>query len=83
MDNIEIQLIKLTEKYSKIKEIIHLDMDLLNDLHLDSLSLTELIVACEDEFSIVIDVDHPDTSKARTLRDLYNGIVSLIESASS
>jgi acyl carrier protein len=78
MDNLETKLIKLTEQYSKPKETIHLDMDLLNDLYLDSLSLTELIVACEDEFNIVIDMDHPDTSKARTLRDLYNGIIDLI-----
>ena len=50
------------------------------DLRLDSLSLTELIIACEDEFKIEIDMDHPDTADAKTLRDLYNGIVSLINS---
>jgi acyl carrier protein len=83
MNNLEAQLIRLTGQYSKTKETIHLDMDLLDDLYLDSLSLTELIVACEDEFNIIIDVDHPDTSKAKTLRDLYNGIIDLTGSESS
>jgi acyl carrier protein len=36
-----------------------------------------MIVACEDEFKIEIDMDHPDTRNAKTVRDLYNGILVL------
>jgi acyl carrier protein len=79
METIEHTLIKIAYEYAKF-DFIHLDLDLKKDLRLDSLSLTELIIACEDEFKIEIDMDHPDTADAKTLRDLYNGIVSLINS---
>ena len=79
METIEHTLIKIAYEYAKF-DSIHLDLDLKKDLRLDSLSLTELIIACEDEFKIEIDMDHPDTADAKTLRDLYNGIVSLINS---
>jgi acyl carrier protein len=79
MDNIAQKLISLTEHYSDIPNVT-LDMTLRQDLKLDSLSLTELIVACEDEFGIEIDMDNPMTVNAKTLKDLYNGIVFLKES---
>jgi acyl carrier protein len=79
MDTIENTLVNLTSKYSDANPV-HLDLNLKTDLGLDSLSLTELIVACEDEFSIEIDMDHPDTINAKTLRDLYNGVVLLVDS---
>ena len=79
MDTIEQTLVNLTNKYSDTAPI-HLDLNLKTELGLDSLSLTELIVACEDEFHIEIDMDHPDTVNAKTLRALYNGIVLLIDS---
>jgi acyl carrier protein len=79
MNTLETTIIELAKTYSKANTI-HLDSLLTADLGLDSLSLTELIVACEDEFKIEIDMDHPDTAKAKTLRDLANGIQSLISS---
>jgi acyl carrier protein len=79
MDNIAQKLISLTEHYSGIPNVT-LDMTLRQDLELDSLSLTELIVACEDEFGIEIDMDNPMTVNAQTLKDLYNGIVFLKQS---
>jgi len=78
MDNISQQIIKLAQKYSKVNRPVTLESDLIVDLELDSLSLTELIVDCEDEFGIEIDMDHPDTKNAKTLKDLYDGIVMLI-----
>ena len=60
--------------------LLNLDLNLKTDLGLDSLSLTELVVACEDEFSIEIDMDHSDTINAKTLRDLYDGVVLLVNS---
>lgn len=82
MDDIAKKIIELTEKYSGIPAV-NLDMTLRKDLELDSLSLTELIVACEDEFEIQIDMDHPMTVKAVTLRDLYDGILLLKSDPSS
>jgi len=82
MDDIAKKIIEITEKYSGIPAV-NLDMTLRKDLELDSLSLTELIVACEDEFEIEIDMDHPMTVNAATLRDLYEGILFLKSSPSS
>lgn len=76
MDDISQKIISLTEHYSGVSPI-NLGMDLKKDLELDSLSLTELVVACEDEFSIEIDMDHPSVKQAKTLQDLYEGILLL------
>jgi len=80
MTNIEQRLLEIVNVYKESDVGIHLDMLLNEDLKLDSLSLTEMIVACEDEFKIEIDMDHPDTRNARTVRDLYNGILLLTDS---
>ena len=80
MDNIKSRLLCIIDAHKDSVVDIDLDTLLYGDLKLDSLSLTEIIVACEDEFKIEIDMDHPDTADAKTLRDLYNGIVSLINS---
>ena len=77
MTNIEQRLLQIVNVYKESDTGVHLDMNLYEDLRLDSLSLTEMIVACEDEFKIEIDMDHPDTRNARTVRDLYNGILLL------
>lgn len=80
MTNIEQKLLRIVNVYKESDVGVHLDMLLNEDLKLDSLSLTEMIVACEDEFKIEIDMDHPDTRNARTVRDLYNGILLLTDS---
>jgi acyl carrier protein len=77
MTNIEQRLLQIVNLYKESDAKVHLDMSLYEDLRLDSLSLTEMIVACEDEFKIEIDMDHPDTRNAKTVRDLYNGILVL------
>jgi acyl carrier protein len=79
MNNIAQKLISLTEHYSGVTAVT-LNFNLREDLGLDSLSLTELIVACEDEFGIEIDMDNPMTVNAKTLKDLHDGIVFLKES---
>ena len=78
MTNIEQRLLQIVNVYKESDADVHLDMLLNEDLKLDSLSLTEMIVACEDEFKIEIDMDHPDTQAAETVGDLYNGILRLI-----
>jgi acyl carrier protein len=77
MTNIEQRLLQIVNMYKESESNVHLDLNLYEDLRLDSLSLTEMIVACEDEFKIEIDMDHPDTRNAKTVRDLYNGILVL------
>ena len=78
MNDIQQRLFAIILKLHKLNIPVGLDLTLKDDLKLDSLSFTELVVACEDEFGIEIDMDHPDTQAARTVGDLYSGIQRLI-----
>jgi acyl carrier protein len=80
MMDIENLIIKFARDLTKKKNIeITLDTRF-KDLGLDSLSTTELVLACEEEFNIEIDIEHPNTAKAKTLRDLYIAVNELINS---
>lgn len=83
--NIEQRLLEIvkSEFNKKNVENLHLDLTFRQDLGLDSLSLTELVLACEETFNIEIDVDHPATARARTLKELYSAIVSLVDPSES
>jgi acyl carrier protein len=78
MNDIQQRLFAIISKFYSPKIPVSLDLTLKDDLKLDSLSFTELVVACEDEFGIEIDMDHPDTQAASTVGDLYSGIQRLI-----
>jgi acyl carrier protein len=78
MNDTQQRLFAIVSKLHKPKIPVSLDLTLKDDLKLDSLSFTELVVACEDEFGIEIDMDHPDTQAAETVGDLYTGILRLI-----
>ena len=78
MQTLEHTIIKLAQDLSRNKDNITLDSRFKEDLKFDSLSTTELILACEEEFGIEIDIEHPDTAKARTLRDLYAAVSQLV-----
>ena len=78
MNDIQQRLLAIISKFYSPKTPVSLDLTLRDDLKLDSLSFTELVVACEDEFGIEINMDHPDTQAARTVGDLYSGIQRLI-----
>jgi acyl carrier protein len=80
MNDNQQRLFAIISKFYSPKTPVSLDLTLKDDLKLDSLSFTELVVACEDEFGIEIDMDHPDTQAARTVGDLYSGIQRLISS---
>ena len=80
MNNIQQRLLAIISKFYSPKTPVSLDLTLRDDLKLDSLSFTELVVACEDEFGIEIDMDHPDTRAAEIVGDLYNIIVNLVSS---
>jgi len=71
MNNIEIQLVEITKKYVKKDKEVSLQSYIKDDLKLDSLSLTEIIVACEDHFQIEIDLDSVDPKSLIKLFDLY------------
>lgn len=80
MNSTEQQLLEIVKRHFNKKKLteVHLDLAFRKDLGLDSLSLTELILACEEVFEVEIDVEHPLTAQARTLRDLYNALEMLI-----
>ena len=78
MNDIQQRLLAIISKFYSPKTPVSLDLTLRDDLKLDSLSFTELVVACEDEFGIEIDMDHPDTQAASTVGDLCSGIQRLI-----
>jgi acyl carrier protein len=80
MNDIQQRLFAIILKLHKPNIPVGLDLTLKDDLKLDSLSFTELVVACEDEFGIEIDMDHLDTQTAKSVRDLYNIIVNLVSS---
>jgi acyl carrier protein len=71
MNNIEIQVVDIVKNYVKKGKEISLQSDLKEDLKLDSLSLTEIIVALEDHFQIEIDLDVIDPKSLKKLFDLY------------
>lgn len=85
MKNIEDRFLSLVKKDFNKKKLqeITLDLTFRKDLGLDSLSLTELIIACEEEFNIEIDVDHPSTAEARTLRPLLDAVIQLVNQTES
>jgi len=82
MNNIEIQVIEITKPYVKKGYEVKLQSNLKEDLRLDSLSLTEIIVACEDHFNIEIDLDNINIKHFKTIFDLCQVIskqVNIVE----
>jgi acyl carrier protein len=80
--NIETTVIELSKKFAGKKadlENITVNSKFKEDLHLDSLTLTEFVIACEDEFQIEIDLDDPRTANAKELYELIDAIKELIK----
>jgi acyl carrier protein len=78
---IETKIIEITTESTKVKNhTVTLDSRFKQDLRLDSLSITELVIAIEDEYNIEIDMDHPDVANATTLRSLFHAVVLLTDS---
>ena len=71
----EDKILELSKIYGKPKNDITINSSFKEDLKMDSLSLVEFIVACEDEFDIEIDLDSDQNSKIKTLKDLHDAIV--------
>lgn len=79
MEEIENKIIQLISVYQKDNAKLSLSCRLKDDLQLDSLSMTELIVACEDEFNLEIDVDDQEILQVKTIKDLCNYIKNIID----
>jgi acyl carrier protein len=80
--NIETIVIELSKTFAGKKanlENITLHSKFKEDLHLDSLSLTEFVIACEDAFKIEIDLDDPRTANAKELHELVDAIKELVK----
>jgi len=79
MTEIENKIIQLIQVYQKDGTELSLNCKLRDDLQLDSLSMTELIVACEDEFNLEIDVDDQEILQVKTIKDLANYMKTIID----
>jgi acyl carrier protein len=78
MTNVETRILKLVKKMfhdPRVDFTLDTSLDLLD---LDSLSYTEFIIECEDEFSIEIDLDDPKVREWTTLRHLSDEISRLL-----
>jgi acyl carrier protein len=72
------QVINIIEDLKLNRSAVTLDTSLHDDLLVDSLSLTELIIACEEQFDIEIDMDDPEILKIDTVNDLCLSIEKLL-----
>jgi acyl carrier protein len=81
MSNLEHQILDIVKemKLGKNHEIT-IQSNLKDDLGLDSLSFTELLIELEEHFEIEIDLDDPELPKLTILEDIKNIIDKLITS---
>ena len=79
MNNIEQQILQ-TIKDMKIgkDQSITMHSTLKEDLNLDSLSFTGLLISLEEQFEIEVDLDDPELPKLNTLNDINEVISKLI-----
>lgn len=77
MNSIETKLLELIDKDYNFNNVenLNMDLDLKEDLGLDSLSLTELVLSVEDEFNIAI--DYTSIAQESTIKTLHDIIVDL------
>jgi acyl carrier protein len=79
MNNIEQQILQ-TIKDMKIgkDQSITMHSTLKEDLNLDSLSFTELLISLEEQFEIEVDLDDPELPKLNTLNpnNIYTVVFS-------
>jgi acyl carrier protein len=78
METLQSQVIDIIEDLKLNRSAVTLDTSLHDDLLVDSLSLTELIIACEEQFDIEIDMDDPEILKIDTVNDLCLSIEKLL-----
>lgn len=72
---IENKILEIAKNYTKSKKEITLESRFKEDLKIDSLSLVEFIIECEDTFEIEIDLDDHMNMPIKTLKDLQDAIL--------
>ena len=81
MNNIEQQILQIVKDMKIGKNhIVDMSSTLKDDLGLDSLSFTELLISLEENFEIEIDLDDPNLPKLTVLGDIKDIIVQLLAS---
>ena len=81
MNNIEQQILQIVKDMKIGKNhIVDMSSTLKDDLGLDSLSFTELLISLEEHFEIEIDLDDPNLPKLTVLGDIKDIIVQLLAS---
>ena len=85
MINIEQEFLEIvrTQFNRKNNAQISLQSDIRKELGIDSLSFTELILACEDHFNIRIESEDEILAEAKTLQPLYDTIVRYLDQSGS
>ncbi len=72
------QLKEILVEEMQIKEdLIKPDAELINDLGMNSIELSELVLACEDKFSIQVDEDKVRTFV--TVSDVVNYLEEIVD----
>ena len=77
--DIENKILTIAKQYTKNPEVSMMS-EIKQDLKMDSLSLTEFLVALEDEFEIEIDIDDPSIDKVKSLRDIWLVVTRIVDS---
>ena len=77
--DIENKILTIATQYTKNPEVSMMS-EIKQDLKMDSLSLTEFLVALEDEFEIEIDIDDPSIDEVKSLRDIWLVVTRIIDS---
>ncbi len=67
----------LVEEMQIKEELIKPDAELINDLGMNSIELSELVLACEDKFSIQVDEDKVRTFV--TVSDVVNYLEEIVD----
>lgn len=75
--DIENKILTIAKLYTKNPEVSMIS-EIKDDLKMDSLSLTEFLVALEDEFNIEIDIDDPAIDDVKSLRDIWIVVTRII-----
>ena len=77
--DIENKILTIAKLYTKTPNVSMIS-EIKEDLKMDSLSLTEFLIALEDEFNIEIDIDDPAIDDVKSLRDIWIVVTKIIDS---
>lgn len=67
----------LVEEMQIKEETINLDAELVNDLNMNSIELSELVLACEEKFNVEIDEERAKTFV--TIKDVVEYMEEIVD----